>query len=227
MAADDWQAIQLTLALAAVSSLLLLAFAIPFSWWLAHWQNRLKPVLLAFIALPLVMPPTVLGFYLLVLFSPNHPLGNLWVDWFGSPLTFSFTGLVIGSMVYSLPFAVQPLYSGFSQFNRQLLAEAKVLHISRLTLWHKVILPACRPAILVSLGLSFAHTLGEFGVVLMIGGSIPGETRVVSIALFEHVESLQFAQAHALAAILTAFSFLLLIVLYSVGRKRQAGWNWT
>ncbi|MFC3096042.1 molybdate ABC transporter permease subunit [Alteromonas sediminis] len=227
MTAEDWQAVQLTALLAAVSSLLLLAFALPFSWWLAHWHNRMKPIVLAFIALPLVMPPTVLGFYLLVAFSPNHPFGAMWQSWFGSPLTFSFTGLVLGSMVYSLPFAVQPLYSGFSQFNHQLLAEAKVLHISKSTLWRRVILPACLPAILVSLGLSFAHTLGEFGVVLMIGGSIPGETRVVSIALFEHVESLNFTQAHQLAAVLTGFSFFMLMLLYSSGRKRRVAWNWT
>jgi molybdate transport system permease protein len=226
MSQSDWTAIWVTLSLASLSSLILLLIAIPFSWWLAHLHHRIKPFLLAVVAMPLVLPPTVLGFYLLLLFSPDNGFGGAWINVFGSPLAFSFTGLVIGSVIYSLPFAVQPMYSGFSQFDRNLLVEAKLLCLPRAVVWRKIIIPAIKPAILVAFGLSFAHTLGEFGVVLMIGGSIEGSTRVVSIALFEHVESLQFAQAHALAAMLTGFSFLLLILLYSLGKSRKVGWSW-
>jgi molybdate transport system permease protein len=226
MSASDWSAVSVTLSLAFVTAVLLLLIAIPLSWKLAHTRSKLKPVGLSLIALPLVLPPTVLGFYLLILFSPSEPLGATWQALFGQPLAFSFSALVIGSVLYSLPFAVQPLYAGFSQFNQDMLVEAQLLNLPRKTVWKRIILPAMKPSLVIAFGLSFAHTLGEFGVVLMIGGSIEGSTRVVSIALFEHVESLQFAKAHLLAGLLTAFSFLLLVVLYSMSKSRKAGWSW-
>lgn len=226
MTESDWTAIWVTLSLAVTSSVILLFIAVPFSWWISTRYNKLKPFLLSLVALPLVLPPTVLGFYLLLLFSPDYGIGQSWESLFGSPLAFSFSGLVIGSVIYSFPFAVQPLYSGFSQFNKDLLIEARLLGLSTVTVWRRIILPAMRPSIFVALGLSFAHTLGEFGVVLMIGGSIEGSTKVVSIVLFEHVESLQYTQAHALSAMLTGFSFVLLLILYSLGRSKRAGWNW-
>ena len=226
MNSADVSAIVVTLALAFLSAVLLLLIALPLSWKLARTRSKLKPVVLSCIALPLVLPPTVLGFYLLILFSPDNTLGSIWEGLFGAPLAFSFSALVIGSVIYSLPFAVQPLYSGFSQFNSDMLVEARLLNLPKKVVWRRIILPAIRPSLMVSFGLSFAHTLGEFGVVLMIGGSIEGSTRVVSIALFEHVESLQFAKAHLLAGLLTGFSFILLVILYSLGKSRKAGWSW-
>lgn len=226
MSSSDWSAITVTLGLALLTAMLLLFIAIPLSWRLAHTRSKLKPVGLSLIALPLVLPPTVLGFYLLILFSPDEPLGAAWQAVFGTPLAFSFSALVLGSIIYSLPFAVQPLYAGFSQFNKDMLIEAQLLNLPKRTVWKRIILPTMKPSLIIAFGLSFAHTLGEFGVVLMIGGSIEGSTRVVSIALFEHVESLQFAKAHLLAGLLTTFSFVLLVVLYSMSKSRKSGWSW-
>ena len=225
MPLDYLPAIWLTFKLALVTSVLLLTIATPLAWWLARWQSGLKPIVQGIIALPLVLPPTVLGFYLLIAFSPDSPLGAFWLNTFGSTLAFSFEGLVLGSLLYSMPFAVQPLYGGFSQLDNRYLTVAKSLHLTPLAIATKLVLPLCKSSFVVAFGLSFAHTLGEFGVVLMIGGNIPQETQVVSIALYEQVESLNYAGAHTLSLVLLAFSLLLMVVLYWFNGKGGLGWN--
>ncbi|MBT0587337.1 molybdate ABC transporter permease subunit [Alteromonas oceanisediminis] len=221
----DWQSIQLTLKLAFLSSVVLIVIATPLAWWLARWQHPLRPVVHAVIALPLVLPPTVLGFYLLVAFSPNTALGGFYVSATGSTLAFSFTGILIGSLVYSLPFAVQPLYNAFEHLDKRFIDVARTFHMTRWQQFRHVVLPLTKSAFVTAAGLSFAHTLGEFGVVLMIGGNIPGETKVVSIALFDHVESLQYADAHRLALLLLIFSLVLLSLLYRFNRRQVLKWN--
>jgi len=208
------QAILLTLKLAFITSGLLLLIALPLAWFLANWQSKAKPFVMSVLALPLVLPPTVLGFYLLVAFSPQSALGQGWQSLTGSSLAFSFEGLVLGSIIYSLPFALQPLYSGFSQLDTRYLDVAKTLGFSATEAFMKIVLPLSKAPIVVALGLSFAHTIGEFGVVLMIGGNIPGETQVLSIALYEQVEALQYDSAHNLAIALLVFSFVMLAALY-------------
>ena len=208
------QAILLTLKLAFITSGLLLLIALPLAWFLANWQSKAKPFVMSVLALPLVLPPTVLGFYLLVAFSPQSAMGQGWQSLTGSSLAFSFEGLVLGSIIYSLPFAIQPLYSGFSQLDTRYLDVAKTLGFSATEAFMKIVLPLSKAPIVVALGLSFAHTIGEFGVVLMIGGNIPGETQVLSIALYEQVEALQYNSAHNLAIALLVFSFVMLAALY-------------
>lgn len=208
------QAILLTLKLAFITSGLLLLIALPLAWFLANWQSKAKPFVMSVLALPLVLPPTVLGFYLLVAFSPQSAMGQGWQSLTGSSLAFSFEGLVLGSIIYSLPFALQPLYSGFSQLDTRYLDVAKTLGFSATEAFMKIVLPLSKAPIVVALGLSFAHTIGEFGVVLMIGGNIPGETQVLSIALYEQVEALQYDSAHNLAIALLVFSFVMLAALY-------------
>lgn len=225
MPLDYLPAIWLTFKLALVTSVLLLIIATPLAWWLARWQSGLKPIVQGIIALPLVLPPTVLGFYLLIAFSPDSPLGAFWLNTFGSTLAFSFEGLVLGSLLYSLPFAVQPLYGGFSQLDNRYLTVAKSLHLTPFAIATKLVIPLCKSSFVVAFGLSFAHTLGEFGVVLMIGGNIPQETQVVSIALYEQVESLNYSGAHTLSLVLLAFSLLLMVVLYWFNGKGGLGWN--
>lgn len=211
LAAEDWQALLLTLRLAAVTTFLLMLIGVPLAWWLANLKSRLRPLLEVLVSLPLVLPPTVLGFYLLLLLSPNQPLGALWLSLFGAPLVFSFSGLVLASIFYSLPFMVQPLLAAFSQRAAPLAQAAAALGMPPAArLWH-VVLPACRPALVVAVSMSFAHTLGEFGVVLMIGGAIPGETQVVSVALYQHVETLNYGAANRLALVLLILSVLLLL----------------
>ncbi|GGW89649.1 molybdate ABC transporter permease subunit [Alteromonas halophila] len=221
----DWTAIWLTLKLAVISSLILMIIATPLAWWLAKWQHPAKPIVQAVIALPLVLPPTVLGFYLLLAFSPQSWLGSGWESLTGGQLAFSFAGLVIGSVIYSLPFAVQPLYAGFVQLDIKYLETAGMLGLSRTAQIRRVILPMVKPHIITALGLAFAHTLGEFGVVLMIGGNIPGETQVLSISLYDHVESLNYGQAHQLAIGLLIFSLILMSLLYRLNRKGRDAWN--
>ncbi len=208
------EAIWLTLKLALVTSIILLLITLPLAWKLANWQGRLKPLVMALFTLPLVLPPTVLGFYLLVAFSPQGIIGEGWQSITGSSLAFSFEGLVLGSIIYSLPFALQPLYSGFSQLDKRYMDVARTLGFSRLESVVNIALPICKAPIIVAFGLSFAHTIGEFGVVLMIGGNIPGETQVLSIALYEQVEALEYRQAHVLSIGLLTFSFVLLAALY-------------
>jgi molybdate transport system permease protein len=214
LGASTLEAILLTLKLAFITSGLLLLIALPLAWYLANWQSKVKPLVMSVLALPLVLPPTVLGFYLLIAFSPQSALGQGWQSLTGSNLVFSFEGLVLGSVIYSLPFALQPLYSGFSQLDTRYLDVAKTLGFSATEAFIRIVLPLSKAPIVVALGLSFAHTIGEFGVVLMIGGNIPGETQVLSIALYEQVEALEYDSAHNLALALLIFSFVMLAALY-------------
>ncbi|MDO6569214.1 molybdate ABC transporter permease subunit [Alteromonas sp. 1_MG-2023] len=218
-------AVGLTLKLALLTSILLILLVTPLAWKLANWQHKLKPVFMSVLALPLVLPPTVLGFYLLVAFSPQNPVGQGWQWLTGHQLAFSFEGLVVGSFIYSLPFALQPLYSGFTQLDKRYVEVAHSLGFSKIETFFRIILPLCKAPFIVAFGLSFAHTIGEFGVVLMIGGNIPGETQVLSIALYEHVEALEYESAHALSLGLLLFSFLLLTLLYRFNGKGGHGWS--
>lgn len=215
----DSQAIFLSLRLAALTTLLLLALGLPLAWWLATSRSRLTVWVHALVALPLVLPPTVLGFYLLLAFSPTGPVGGLLAA-LGLPgLAFSFGGLLLASMLYSLPFVVQPLAQGFGQLQPEPLEAAATLGAGPLDRFFTIALPMAWRGVLSAAVLGFAHTLGEFGVVLMIGGNIPGATRVLSIALYDHVEALEYGQAHALAAGLLLFSLVVLGLLYTVLRQ--------
>lgn len=215
----DLAPLWLSLRLAFVTTLLLLAFATPLAWWLATTQRRVKPVVEAVTALPLVLPPTVLGFYLLILFSPTGGFGGFFLSLTGTSLTFSFTGLVVASVIYSLPFMVQPLQSSFEALGRGSLEAAASLGASPLDRFFSVASPLALRGYITGLVLSFAHTLGEFGVVLMVGGNIPGQTKVISIAIYESVETLDYAQAHWLSAVLLAFSFAVLLLVFIVNRR--------
>jgi len=217
----DWQALALTLKLAVLSTVLLLLIGLPLAAWRVRKQTRLRQVLDAVIALPLVLPPTVLGFYLLVVFAPDSMLGSAWETVFGHPLPFSFAGLVMGSMIYSIPFVVQPLTVAFRELNPRLFEAAATLGCGRIERFFRVTLPLLKRGLLVAASLAFAHTLGEFGVVLMLGGSIPGQTQVVSIAIFQHVEALHYAEAHRLAGFLLVLSFLILLFVYGNGDTRS------
>jgi len=209
----------LSIRLATITTLILLLLATPLAWWLANTQSRIKPGIQSLVALPIVLPPTVIGFYLLILLGPQGAIGGWWVDVTGSTLTFSFTGLVIASCFYSLPFAVQPLQSAFESLGRKELEAARTLGASPLDAFFSVVVPLSAPGFLTAIILSFAHTLGEFGVVLMVGGNIPGETRVISIAIFDHVESLNYGTAHALSLTLLGFAFLILLAMFVVNRR--------
>ena len=215
----EFTAIWLTAKLAGITTLVLMVLATPLAWWLAHSQHRLKPAIEAITAIPLVMPPTVLGFYLLILFSPDNALGGLWVELTGSTLAFSFTGLVIASLVYSLPFMVQPLTAAFAQIGRQSLETAATLGANPWDAWRSTVLPMARSGYLTAAVLTFAHTVGEFGIVLMVGGNLAGETRVISIVIYESVETLNYGQAHALSAGLLVFSFSVLLCVYYSNRQ--------
>ena len=224
MTAADWSAVRLTAQLAAVSTLLLLIVGTPIAWWLAATRSRLKPLWAALVAMPLVLPPTVIGFYLLLALGPHGFLGQF-TQWLGlGTLTFSFTGLVIGSVIYSMPFVVQPLQNAFSAIGIRPLEVAATLRANPWDTFFSVILPLARPGFITAAILGFAHTVGEFGVVLMIGGNIPDKTRVVSVQIYDHVEALEYAQAHWLSAAMLVFSFLVLLALYS-SRKTRAGWS--
>ena len=209
----------LSLQLATVTVLVLLVLATPLAWWLAFTRNRAGTVIEALVALPLVLPPTVLGFYLLILLGPAGALGRLWIQITEDTLTFSFTGLVIASVIYSFPFAVQPLQTAFAAVGRAPLEAAATLGASPLDAFLRVASPLALRGYVSAIVLSFAHTLGEFGVVLMVGGNIPGSTKVVSIAVFEHVETIEYAQAHILSAGLLVFSFLVLLSVYALNRR--------
>ncbi|WP_455212478.1 molybdate ABC transporter permease subunit [Kaarinaea lacus] len=221
--AFDPQPIWLTLQLASVTVLLLLLISLPIAWWLAHTKSKLKVPIEAITALPLVLPPTVLGFYLLVFMGGNGPLGQMWVSLTGHPLSFSFAGLVVASCVYSLPFVVQPLQAAFESLDRHAIEAAWTLGASRSKTFFTVIVPQARRGLITATVLGFAHTIGEFGVVLMVGGNIPGQTQVVSIAIYEHVETLDYVAAHALSAGLVAFSFVVLFFVYGVNRRWHYG----
>lgn len=209
----------LTIRLAAVTTAILLVIGTPVAWWLAFTRSRLKPAVEAVTALPLVLPPTVLGFYLLVLLSPNSAFGGLWLSVTGSTLTFSFTGLIFASVLYSLPFMVQPLQGAFEGVGRAPLEAAASLGASPCDAFFSVAAPMALRGYLTATVLTFAHTIGEFGVVLMVGGNIPGRTRVVSIQIYEEVETINYAAAHSLAAILLVFSFVVLLAVYTFNRR--------
>ena len=213
------QPLLLSIQLASITMLVLIVIATPIAWWLAQTGSRWRPFVQALVALPIVLPPTVMGFYLLIVLGPAGPLGSWWVELTGSALTFSFTGLVIASCVYSLPFAVQPLTVAFESLGTQKLEAAWTLGASRLDAFFSVAVPLSIRGYLGAMGLSFAHTLGEFGVVLMVGGNIPGETRVVSIAIYDQVESLNYAAAHRLSALLLGVAFVALFAMFLVNRR--------
>ncbi len=219
----DIQAIWLTLRLASVTTLLLLLVGTPLAWWLARTRSWLKQPVAAITALPLVLPPTVLGFYLLILLGPNGPVGSLMLDLGLDTLPFTFPGLVVASMIYSLPFMVQPLQNAFSAIGDRPLEVAATLRASALDRFLTVVIPLARPGFLTGIVLAFAHTVGEFGVILMIGGNIPGETHVLSVAIYDHVEALDYRNAHMLSAGLLAFSFLVILLLNLVNKRTHQG----
>ena len=212
-------AVWVTVKLAWTTTCILMLMAVPLAWWLANMKNTIRPVLEALVGLPMVLPPTVLGFYLLMLFSPNYAPGQAWLWLTGTTLAFSFNGLVIASVIYSLPFVVQPLQRAFEQLDKRLLEAAAMLGAGPVDRFLTIVLPNTQRALILAACMGFAHTVGEFGVVLMIGGNIPGETRVLSIALFDAVESQQFVLAHQIAGGLLVFAMVLLIVLYRLDRK--------
>jgi molybdate transport system permease protein len=220
LTSEDLAAILLTLQLASVTTVLLLFIATPIAWWLAHTQSAWRAPIAALVALPLVLPPTVLGFYLLIALGPLGAVGQFtqWAGW-GS-LAFSFSGLVLGSMIYSLPFAVQPLVNAFEAMGSRPMEVAATLRANKFDAFFTVAIPLAKPGFVMAAMLSFAHTVGEFGVVLMIGGNIPDKTRVVSTQIYGHVEAMEYAQAHGLAGAMLLFSFVVLLVLSWVNRRR-------
>lgn len=219
MSPEDLSAILITAQLALVTTLALFVLGTPLAWWLATTKRWFKPPLEALTALPLVLPPTVLGFYLLLLLSPSSTVGGFFFEITGVRLTFSFTGLVIASIIYSLPFMVQPLQIAFERVQERSLEDAYALGVTKLRAIFTAVFPQCRRGFLTAAVLTFAHTVGEFGVVLMIGGNIPGETRVISIAIYEHVETISYTNAHLLAASLLVFSFLVLLAVFTINRQ--------
>jgi len=218
------EALLLSLRLATAVSLLLLAFALPIAYTLAFLKWPGKFLVESVVALPLVLPPTVLGFYALIAMGPRGPLGRLWQSLFGHPLAFTFAGLVIASLVYSLPFAVQPLVAAFESLDHRLLDASAVLGAGHLRTFLRVIVPLAWPGVLTSLVLSFAHTLGEFGVVLMVGGNLPGVTRTISIDIYDHVQALDYAAAQQTALLLLLVCFLVLSIVYAVNRRAWSPW---
>jgi molybdate transport system permease protein len=217
----DQQAIFLTFRLAALTTLILLAISVPLGYWLAYGRTGWKAVVEAAVALPLVLPPTVLGFYLLVLMAPRTAAGRVLSATFGHPLAFSFAGLLVGSVIFSLPFAVQPITSGFRSVDGEILEAAELLCASRGRILMRVLLPLIRPFLLTAAVLTFTHTVGEFGVVLMIGGGIPGVTRTLSISIYDQVQDFAYTQANHTALLLLSLSFLALLIIY--GRRGRAG----
>ena len=217
--AIDWQAFGLTLRLAITVSAILLMLGLPIAWWIAFSRWRWKFLVEAVVALPIVIPPTVLGFYVLVALGPRSPLGRWWISLTGHTLAFTFSGLVIGSIFYSLPFAVQPFASAFAGVDRKLLAASATLGASPLRTFFRVIAPLSISGLVTGTALSFAHTMGEFGVVLMVGGNIPGVTKTVSIDIFDRVQSSDYSGANQTALLLLAFCFAVLAIVYSINRK--------
>ena len=215
-----WLSIRLALFVAAI----LLVLTIPIAYWLSQTKWRGKFLIESLIALPLVLPPTVLGFYFLASMGANGPLGRLWLAWFGHTLAFTFTGLVVASLLYSLPFAVQPLVMAFESVDSRVLDAAAVLGAGRWRVFRQILLPLSVPGVITAAVLSFAHTLGEFGVVLMVGGNIPGVTRTVSIDIYDHVQSLDYAAANRMAIALLLISFAVLSTIYAVNRRVWSLW---
>jgi molybdate transport system permease protein len=226
---SDLSSILITFKLALTTSAILILIGLPIAWWLARptdkWFSlKLKPLIEAIVALPLVLPPTVLGFYLLIAFSPDSWLGGQWLNLTGSTLAFSFSGLVIGSLIYSLPFVVQPLQATFAAIPRTTLEVAQTMGSNKWRQFRYIIFPLSKSGLLSAFSLGFAHTIGEFGVVLMIGGNISDQTRVLSIAIYDHVETLQFAEAHQLSIGLVVFSLVMLTLLYR-NKNNRVGFN--
>src|SRR5579859_2873360 len=217
--AIDWQTLWLTLELAVTVSVILLIVGLPVAYWIAYSRWRWKFLVEAVVALPIVLPPTVLGFYVLVALGQRSPIGRWWISLTGHTLAFTFGGLVIGSMFYSLPVAVQPFAASFAGVDRKLMAASATLGASPLRTFFRVIAPLSIPGLITGTALSFAHTMGEFGVVLMVGGNIPGVTRTVSIDIFDRVQASDYAAANQTALLLLAFCFAVLAVVYSVNRK--------
>lgn len=224
LSSADFAAIWLTLKLASLTTVILLLVGTPIALWLAHTPSRLRGPIGAIVALPLVLPPTVIGFYLLLAMGPHGYVGQLTQAMGLGTLTFSFAGLVIGSVIYSMPFVVQPLQNAFTAIGPRPLEVAATLRANPWDCFFTVVLPLARPGFITAAILGFAHTVGEFGVVLMIGGNIPEKTRVVSVQIYDHVEALEYAQAHWLAGAMVVFSFLVLLALYS-SRKSQSTWS--
>lgn len=220
----DWSAIALSLRLAAATTIVLLAIGLPLASWLALSNRRGRWAVDAFVALPLVLPPTVLGYYVLVMLGPRSPIGRAFEALTGSPVVFSFTGLLVASVLYSLPFAVQPFAAAFAAVDRTLIETAWCLGASRLRTFARVIVPLARPGIIAGAVLTFAHTVGEFGVVLMVGGNLPGVTRTVSISIYDDVQALNYARAGRTAGLLLAFSFVVLAMTYRLQRRSGRAW---
>jgi len=220
MSAEDWVAVRLTAQLATLTTVLLLIVGTPLAWWLARTRSVAKPLVASVVALPLVLPPSVLGFYLLVTMGPHGPVGQLTQALGLGRLPFTFAGLVVASVLYSMPFVVQPLQQAFEAVPQRALEAAATLRASPWDAFVSVALPLARPGFVTAGVLGFAHTVGEFGVVLMMGGNIPGQTRVLSVAIYEHVEATDFAAAHRLAAGMVVFAFAVLLTLYLVNRRR-------
>ena len=215
----EWNPLWLTLKLACVTTLILLILGIPIAYSLYCSRSWAKPIFEAILGLPLVLPPTVLGFYMLLAFSPSYGLGKWLNDTLGIPLLFSFQGLCFASVIYSLPFMIYPIHSGLRNLPKAYDELAATMRKSRLTILSKILIPNIKPSILTGIILTFVHTIGEFGVVLMIGGNIPGKTRVASIAIYTHVEALQYDRAHQYALILVIFSFIVLVIIYTFLQK--------
>jgi len=222
MPSPDLLALVVTLKMAAITTVILLLIGTPLAWYLAKMTSRFKVIIEAIVALPLVLPPTVLGFYLLIAFSPQHLPGEIWQQVTGKQLAFSFSAIVIGSVLYSLPFVVQPLQKAFEQLGGSLLEAGAMLGAGPIDRFFTLVLPLTKASFITAASLGFAHTVGEFGVILMIGGNIPGETRVLSIALFDHVEAFDYAKAHVLAISLLIGSMILLASVYLLNLPRRA-----
>jgi molybdate transport system permease protein len=210
----DFTPFILSFKLAGLTTLILFVLSVPLAWYLSQTRSKIKPVLEAFTALPIVLPPSVIGFYLLVLLSQNSPLGQFFDEYLGVKLVFSFTGLVVASCFYSLPFMVQPLQSGFESLNKHMIEASYLAGKSKFQTVFKIALPNIKPALFTALIITFAHTVGEFGVVLMVGGSIPGETKVASVAIYEMVEVLEYGNAHIYSGIMLLMSFVTLLAVY-------------
>jgi molybdate transport system permease protein len=215
----DLSALLVTIKLASITTVILILVGTPIAWWLSQTRFKFKAVIEAIIALPLILPPTVLGFYLLMTLGTNGPIGNFLESLGGSSIAFTFTGLVVGSVIYSLPFVVQPLQNSFGSIGKQPMEVAATLGASKLDRFFTVAVPLARSGFITASVLGFAHTVGEFGVVLMIGGNIPGETGVLSIAIYDHVEAMEYGQAHVLAGGLLVLSFVMLLVVYTFNRR--------
>ncbi|MDE2599382.1 MAG: molybdate ABC transporter permease subunit [Rhodocyclaceae bacterium] len=218
---SDWAAIRLTLELATLATALLILFGTPVAWWLAHTKSRLKPLVTSLVAMPLVLPPSVIGFYLLVFMGPNGPLGHLTQSLGLGTLPFTFTGLLVASCIYSTPFVVQPLHNAFEAIDDRMYEAAATLRAGPIDRFFSVAVPLAKPGFLTAAVLGFAHTVGEFGVVLMIGGNIPDKTRVVSVQIYDYVEALEYGEAHRLAAVMLIFAFVVLFLLYTFNPTRK------